>query len=195
MPAKFYQGITDFIFVEDAPVRSDVIFIPGGNYPEAAMHAARLYHEGWAPLLLPSGKYAKLTGHFVPPEGVREYETEWEYLRDILLSCDVPESAILREDQATFTWENAIQSRKVLENAGVTVRRAIISCQAFHARRCLMYYQEQFPDTEFVVCPVVTKGISKDNWFLDQAKTDVVLGELERCGIQFHCVLPVTDKA
>ena len=35
----------------------------------------------------------------------------------------------------------------------------------------------------------MTRGISRDNWFLDGEKIDVVLGELERCGSQFHEIL------
>ena len=101
----------------------------------------------------------------------------------------VPDEAILREDQATFTWENAICSRHVLEKMNMKVKTSIIVCQAFHARRCYLYYKEQFPETELLICPVVTKGISRDNWFLDEDKIDVVLGEVERCGSQFHRII------
>ena len=52
-----------------------------------------------------------------------------------------------------------------------------------------MYYQEQFPRTQLIVCPVVTQGISRENWYLDEKKIDVVLGEVERCGSQFHEIL------
>lgn len=52
-----------------------------------------------------------------------------------------------------------------------------------------MYYQEQFRDTEFLVCPVVTRGISRENWMKDPQKIDTVLGELERCGGQFHAIM------
>ena len=52
-----------------------------------------------------------------------------------------------------------------------------------------MYYQEQFPGVRIAVCPVVTQGITKENWFLDDHKIDVVLGEVERCGSQFHEIL------
>ncbi|MDD2960127.1 MAG: YdcF family protein [Lachnospiraceae bacterium] len=184
MPEHFYQGITDFIFVENPPEKSDIILIPGGNYPEAALGAARLYHQGYAPLLLPSGRYSILQGYFPG-----DYETEWSYLSSILLEQKVPGEVILREDQASFTYENAIYSRRVLEEAGLKIGQALLVCQTFHARRCLMYYQEQFPDTRFLVCPVETKGINKDNWFLSQEKIDVVLGEVERCGTQFHEIL------
>ena len=55
---KFYDAISDFIFVEDTPQKADVIFVPGGNYPDAAVHAAALYRQGFAPYILPSGKYS-----------------------------------------------------------------------------------------------------------------------------------------
>ena len=48
----------------------------------------------------------------------------------------------------------------------------------------------QFPETEFLVCPAQTEGITASNWFLEPEKCRVVLGELERCGKQFGCMLP-----
>ena len=188
MQDRFFDCITDFIFVEHEPERADVIFVPGGDYPESARRAAALYSQGYAPLVLPSGRFSKLRGFFPDPEG-RGRATEWEYLRDILKKCGVREDAILREDRATFTWENAICSRQLLESMQIEAEKAIIVCQAFHARRCLMYYQEQFPRTRLLVCPVVTQGIKRDNWYLDERKIDVVLGELERCGGQFHEIM------
>jgi len=184
----YLDGITDFIFVSDQPERADVIFVPGGNYPEAAENAARLYHEGYAPFICPSGKYAKAVGHFRGPgkEDGTFYGTEWAYLKDVLLKLGVPEEAILKEDRATFTWENAIFSREVCEKAGIEVKTAILSCQNWHARRCLMYYGQQFPDARILVCPVATRGITRDNWYLDPVKADLVLSEVERCGAQFH---------
>lgn len=189
---EFYDCITDFIFVENSPAPSDMIFVPGGNYSEAAQHAAKLYHEGWAPCIMPSGKYSITKGFFEPerPELYpHKYGTEFDFLRFILQQEGVPDSAILQENQATYTYENAIFSRRQTETLGIRVDRAILSCQAFHARRCLMYYQEQFPDTEFLVCPVVTKGISRENWYRTEQGIETVLGEVERCGGQFHEIM------
>lgn len=197
----FYQCITDFIFVEDEPEKADIIFVPGGPYPEAAIHAAVLYRQGLAPYVLPSGKYSILKGKFEVNDGSpggynnrgndSDFLTECDYLCDILVRNGVPETAIIREDQATYTWENAIFSRKRLQELGYPVKRAIISCQAFHARRCLMYYQEQFPEVEFLVCPVVTRGISRDTWHQTEQGIDTVLGEMERCGNQFHQIMRI----
>lgn len=188
MRERFFDCISDFIFVEDALQRADVIFVPGGNYPDCAWKAAALYLEGYAPFILPSGRFSKLTGVFHDP-GQKGRKTEWEYLRDLLTERGVPEEAILKEDQATFTWENAIFSRRTLEAMQIDVKRAILVCQTFHGRRCRMYYQQQFPEVELLVCPVETHGINRENWYLDQEKIDVVLGEVERCGSQFHEIL------
>ncbi len=180
---NIYREITEFIFREDKPQKADVIFIPGGPYPELAENAARLYREGWAEWILPSGKYSILEGRFA---GAGSAATEWEYLADILGKNGVPREAVLREDQATFTYENAIFSREVLQKQGMyPPKTAILCCQAFHARRSLMYYQDQFPDTRFLVCPAVTAGISKESWQNTPEGIEKVMGELRRIGTQF----------
>lgn len=212
----FLQTLTDFIFVEDTPAAADIIFVPGGMYGAAICErAAALWHEGFAPLILPSGKFSKLTGSF---EGAsdedrtfdqtytgidskiktgaaalaatsKDFETEWDYLRALLLNFGVAETAILKENRATFTYENALFSKEVTDSLGMDIKTAIICCQAYHARRCLLYYECVFPDTKFLVCPAVTRGITRDNWYLDDEKMNVVLGEIERCGTQFHEII------
>ena len=108
---KFLQDITEFIFLQDKPKKADVIFIPGSNEGDLARRAAELYHEGYAPLIVPSGKYAKWIGHNL----VKEYETESDYFEAILLHEGVPQEAVLKEREATYTYENAIFTKKLLE--------------------------------------------------------------------------------
>lgn len=179
---SFLEEMSQFIFVEDTPEKADIIFIPGGNQGVLADTAAELWKEGYAPYILPSGRYSKLIGHFGDPR----YETEWEYFKCRLMENGVPESAILREDQATYTYENAILSREVTDKLGISVRTAIICCQAYHARRCKLYYQVRFPETRFLICPTVTHGVTRENWFETENGRNLVLGEIERCGSQFH---------
>ena len=182
---KFIEDITDFIFVEHQPEKADVIFIPGGDQGALAVTAAKLYRGGYAPWVLPSGRFSKPVGRCMIPG----YETEWEFLRDILVEHGVPKEAVLEERQATFTYENAIFSRKVTDAFGIEVKRAILCPQACHARRALLYYEVLYPDAEFFVCATVTWGISREIWFLDDGKIDVVLGEMEKCGGQFYGIL------
>ena len=191
--SKFLSNFTDFIFLEDEPREADIIFVPGNGFPQMAERAAVLWKEGYAPRVLPSGRYSVLTGKFA---GVQaeiqkysgEYETEWDFLYDVLIKNGVDGQAVLKENQATYTYQNAIYSRKVTDAAGIEVKKAIICCKAQHARRCRMYYQLLYPETDFMICPSDV-GINRTNWFLSEAGIEEVLGEVERCGKQFHKIV------
>ena len=90
MYREIMREIGDYIFVEDEPKEADIILIPGNGYPQMAEQAARLYRDGYAPVVLPSGKYSVTLGKFggVLSESekyTRDYSTEWEFLRDVLV--------------------------------------------------------------------------------------------------------------
>lgn len=91
---SFREEITKYIFAEDMLQKADIILIPGNAYPQNAERAAALYRQGYAPYILPSGKYSTLVGYFA---GVcekadrynKEYKTEWEFLKDVLVQNGV----------------------------------------------------------------------------------------------------------
>ena len=60
----FIKEITSFIFVENKPEKADVIFVPGGSWPEPTERAAEIWLDGYAPYILPSGKYSMSKGCF-----------------------------------------------------------------------------------------------------------------------------------
>lgn len=187
---RFVKEIEDFIFVEDQPQKSDIIFVPGNGYPQMAEKAAELYGEKYAPFILPSGKYSISVGKFAGVLSGQDkyngdYETEWDFLKDVLIKNLVPEEAILKEDQATFTWENARLSRAVTDQKGIDIKKAIICCKNYHARRAMMYYQRAYPDTEFRVCPCCVDGITKENWKDSEKGITEVLAEVKRIVTQF----------
>lgn len=190
---KFLDQFTEFIFPEDEPEQADIIFVPGNGFPQMAERAAKLWKEGYAPYVLPSGRYSVATGKFAGVQALKEiydgeYETEWEFLKTVLVKNGVSKEAVLREDRATYTYQNAIFSRQVTDSQGIAVRKAIICCKAQHARRCRMYYQLLYPEAELLICPVDV-GVSRKNWYLTEEGRQEVLGEMERCGNQFHEIL------
>ncbi|MDO5426141.1 MAG: YdcF family protein [Eubacteriales bacterium] len=190
----FYDALTDFIFVEDEPRAADLIFVPGGAWGEIALRAAALYQQGFANKILVSGKYSILQEGFAGPQTPAAYhgqvfDTECDFLSQVLLDHGVPSTAILQEKCATYTYENAIRSRELTDRLGIYPQTAILVCQAFHARRSLLYYQLLYPDTEILVCPAVTQGTCRETWTADPVTIDRVLGEVERCGSQFHEIL------
>ena len=87
---KFYDALTDFIFTEQKPEKADAIFVPGGLYGEIAQHAAELYQQGFASLIVPSGKYSIVEGKFTEVQSPEKYkgryfETESDFLTQILV--------------------------------------------------------------------------------------------------------------
>ena len=162
MYEKFLNYFTDYIFVKDEPQKADVIFVPGNGYPQMAAHAAELWKEGFAPYVLPSGRYSTVLGHFAGVQDLAE--------------------------QYGGNYETALRSREVTDAAVIEVKKAILCCRNLHARRCILYYQLVYPETEFFVCPSDIE-FTRENWHTKGEWIDQVLGEMERCGGQFHKIL------
>ena len=186
---KQIQEITDYIFLEDKLEKADAIFIPGCARPEHTEEAARLYKEGYAPLILPSGGYTKVQGSFqgVSVEGEKygkNFTCEADFLEAVLLQNGVPASAILKECEATYTLENAEKTKGLLEKQGMHLNKAILCCKAHHARRSYLYYSMVFPEVEILVHPVAIDDISAENWYKTAEGRKVVLGEFSRMGQQ-----------
>jgi uncharacterized SAM-binding protein YcdF (DUF218 family) len=169
------------MFFETEIEKSDIILIPGGSHPQLMERAAELYHQGLAPYILPSGG---------PTPKVRT--TEWEFLRDVGINLGVPEEAILKEDKASNTFENARNSWHVLQERRMNPKKAILVCKSYHARRALLTYQVEFPsEIQFSVCPVVDKtGITKDNWYLKEEDINRVMSEFTKIGQYFRHHIP-----
>lgn len=186
---RIIKAITDFIFVEDALQKSDIIIVVGGSYPEAAEIAADLWKSGYAPKIMIGGGVSIKTGKFPGSRSKqnvynKDYADECEFYTDILLKNGIDESVIYGENKSSFTKENALYAKKLAEERNLTVSKAILICKSFHSRRCLMLYQTVFPDVEFYVKTFDGFGITKDNWYLSEYGRQRVLGELKRCGEQ-----------
>lgn len=190
MNNRIITDISNYIFVSDAPEKSDVIFLPGGSHPEQPEYAAELYHKGYAKWLIPSGGISVKRDKWLGVRSKAEiyngnYQSDCEFFTDVLNKNGVSMDAIIRENKSGHTRDNAFFSRKIVDEKGIEIKTALIICKAFHARRCLMLYQMAFPDVEIKVCPIHCYNITKDNWYKSEQGINRVLGELGRCGNQF----------
>ena len=159
-----------------------------------AEKAAALYRKKYAPFVLPSGKYSITVGKFGGVLSGQEryngkYRTEWDFLKDVLIKNHVPDEVILKENQATFTWENAKNSRIVTDQNKLVIQKAILCCRNVHARRSLMYYQKSFPEAKIFVSPSVIGNITKENWYTTKDGIDAVNAELSRILYQFSLLV------
>jgi len=185
------QDIGEFIFVADPPTPADAIMIPGGSFPETGEHAAELFRQGLARIIIPSGMHSFKVERFPGPRSKaniydRDYPCESAFLRHVLEINGVPGSAILEEPFAVHTMDNAWKTADLIRNKGLSIRSAIIVSKPFHARRCMLCYDLAMPDIHFTCSPYTDTALNKENWLDTPQGRTRVLGELQKCGEQFH---------
>ena len=134
---------------EDAPEADAIVVLGGGMgsntnaYSYAEMwggadrvwHAARLYKAGKAPIVIPSGS------------------GERESTLPLLMDLGVPEEAILVEDKARNTEENAkfvlrILKERLKQDANIAKGkcRVLLVTPSWHMKRAMMMYNKYAPE-------------------------------------------------
>ncbi len=174
--AALNEYITNNVFVETQPHNSDAIFVVGGSLPEAAELAADLYNKKYADKIIIGGKYSVKRNSFPLPD----YETEYDFYKDILLKNGVNESDIYGENESGYTKQNAEYAKRVIDENSLSVGKALIVCKSFHAKRCLLLYQMFFPNVDFTVVTFDGFDITKDNWYQTEYGRERVMGEIKK---------------
>ncbi|MCY3833755.1 MAG: YdcF family protein [Chloroflexi bacterium] len=113
----YFIGFASIVYIvgeQDGTEAADIIIVlgsglrddgrPGPALTRRSRHGAELWHRGVAPLILCAG-------------GQSEYypRTEADACREILLGAGIPTEAILLEERSRSTEENAIFSRRLLD--------------------------------------------------------------------------------
>jgi len=106
------------------------------------LHAARLFRRGVAPLVQVAAGLPGLSG---PDDPTAESD-----MTTLLREFGVPREAMLEERRSRNTYENALESRRLLEPRGI--RRIVLVTSAVHMQRAVATYCAQ----GFVVIPAPT---------------------------------------
>ena len=170
------KSITEYIFIGKPPRKADAIFVVGGSLSEAAELAADLYNKEYADKIVIGGKYSVKRDCFPIPD----YETEYDFYKDILLKNAVNESDVYGENRSGYTKQNAEFAKRVVNENNLLINKALIVCKSFHAKRCLLLYQMYFPNVDFTVVTFDGFDISKDNWYQTEYGRERVMGEIKK---------------
>jgi uncharacterized SAM-binding protein YcdF (DUF218 family) len=123
----------DVIVVLGGATRPQAFPRPTAELNEAGsrlLHAAWLYQQGAAPRIL-------LTGGTVPMLSPGS-EPEAESMAEILSIMGVPAEALLLEDNSRNTYENAVETRAILEELGAG--RVLLVTSAMHMPRAYQVF-------------------------------------------------------
>lgn len=113
------------------------------------VYAAHLYHDEVAPVIVATGGYIEFYGTLVP---------ETEAMTELLVALGVPKAAILPEDRARNTYENAVYVRELLTQ--IDGNEIVLVTSALHMPRSVAIFEHQgFAVTPAPVDYFVTRGV------------------------------------
>ena len=156
------------------PIHADLILAAGSHDLRVPEHAADLFLQGYAPLIVCSGGFGKITdGLFSEPEGVLFARR----CRDL----GVPDEKILIEQEAHNTGENFSFSKKLLADRNICVKTGLIVCKPYMSARTLATAQKQWCEVNWRVCapPIPFKNYCREDMPPEQ-EIQLLTGDLQR---------------
>lgn len=179
--------VWDHLVLSGPLSKADVILALGSHDTRVAVHAARLWHEEWAPLVVVSGGRGKVTSEWA--------ETEARVFGRVAREHGVPERALLLEETAANTGENVTASRRLLAERGAGVRSGILVAKPYMTRRALATARCQWPGVSWVAsAPEHGFGEPDERQFIE-----LMVGDLQRMVVYaergFQVPMPVPAAA
>ncbi|MFA5954753.1 MAG: YdcF family protein [Patescibacteria group bacterium] len=154
--------------------KADCILVLGCCDERVAEYGARLFLEGWAPLLILSGGLGRHTKKIWD-------EPEAEKFAHIALQMGVPQEKIIIENKSTNTGENLSFVKKILDEKGLPLKKFLVMQKPYMERRAYATFKKVLPEKEVTVTsPPISFEKYPDAL---RSKSDVIsimVGDLQR---------------
>ncbi|HHX8498126.1 TPA: YdcF family protein [Vibrio diabolicus] len=137
---KLYRHIEtlwDYMQLKHELKPADCLFVMCSNDVRVAEHAAYLYHQKLAPLIVFSGGEGRFT------DGLFE-KSEAETFAEIAKMSGVPSEAILLEAESTNSGENVRFTEQRLKEEGKNCSSFILVQKPFMERRAIATFEKQW---------------------------------------------------
>lgn len=166
--------IWDYMKLNNTLEKSDLILVCGNDDEMTSERTLELYNAGYAPLVLISG-----SGSTKNIEGFQENEAQ--RIADFLIKNGVSSDFILIEDKARSTGDNALFSKKLLEEKGIKANKIILITKPYMERRVFATFSKQTPGPLYLVS---SKEISYSDYckkFPDKEHfINIMVGDFQR---------------
>jgi uncharacterized SAM-binding protein YcdF (DUF218 family) len=146
--------------VNQPAAHSDAIVILGGGLENRPFAAAKLFHQGIASTIL------YMNVKMEPVEALGLVPSEKELTRRLLLSNNVPESAILAiGTNVASTYDESRAVRAWARQTGAT--SIVIATDIFHTRRARWIFRRELRDmpVKIYIVPVSSVQYGVDDWW------------------------------
>lgn len=138
--------IWDFLCVREEPKKSDAIFVFGCGQLIVPRHAAILFQQKIAPVIIVSGAMGKTAS-------IKLGMSECDAFYQELVKEGVPSESILLERHATNTGENIILGMNMLREKGFDPKAVTFVSLPYHSNRCKATFQLREPELITYSCP------------------------------------------
>jgi uncharacterized SAM-binding protein YcdF (DUF218 family) len=141
------------LVLDEPPRKADVIVVLGGDSGERVEQAASLYRAGFAPYMLVTGGQLYRN---ISQAGV---------MKDHAVELGVPSDRIILENKAESTYDNAIYSKKIMEEHGF--RSALVVSSNYHMQRVKFIFRKVFKNsgTTLIYCAAREPKFNPNRWW------------------------------
>ena len=154
--------------------KSDVVIAMGSHDLRVASYAAQLVLEGWAPLLICSGGFGRLTSNIWQ-------ESEAARFTSAAVEKGLSRKKILQEDRSTNTGENLLFSKALCKKHGIPTRTVILIHKPYMERRVWAAVRKIWPEPQTAVSspPISFETYPTEDIPLNQV-IHIMVGDFQR---------------
>ena len=171
---RLARQIWDYHHLNQRLEKSDAILALGSHDMRVAERAARLFLDGWAPLLIFSGGLGNLTrGLWDQPEAER--------FAEVAVRMGVLQEKILIENRSTNTGENIRFTRELLEKRKLDPQKFLLVQKPYMERRTYATFKKVWPEKQIVVTSPQISFEDYPNEEVSQHEViNIMVGDLQR---------------
>lgn len=144
-----------------------IVAISGGQTNTRAEEAVLLYQQGLAPVLVFSGAALDTSG-----------PSNAQAMRQVALRAGVPNRAIILEEDATTTTENALGVAKIASQMGW--RKVILVTSPYHQRRAQLEFSRHLKGQQIISHSSTDEEWRRSKWWATPKSTNLTLQEVQK---------------
>jgi uncharacterized SAM-binding protein YcdF (DUF218 family) len=159
--------IWDYMVLNQKLEKADAILALGSFDLRVADKSAELYKENYAPYIICSGGIA----HTDDINATGWDKSEAETYKERLLELGIPEEKIIIENEAKNSGENAILTKKLIQEQNLNFKKLILVQKPWMERRMYAVFKKQWPELEFTI----TSPLLSYEEYMNNPRKDILI--------------------